>query len=82
MPLGTRRPITFGYRSTLSKVGRIGLTFISTKFASVLVICIDTPMFVCSGAYHYMLTTPRSSSHLLNIICFFFIICRDTRIDD
>ena len=46
MPLGTRRPITFGYRLTRDKVGRMVLTFISTKFASVLVICIDTPMFV------------------------------------
>ena len=49
MPLGTRRPIPTGYRSTVSKVGRMVLTFISTKFASVLLICIDTPMFVSFG---------------------------------
>ena len=84
MPLGKRGSITFGYRSTLSKTGRTVLTFINTKFASVLVICIDTPMIICFSAYHLMLTPPRSliKYNICIYLVFFILICRDTRIDD
>ena len=86
MPRGTRRPITFGQRSTLSKVGRMVLTFISTKFASVLVICINTLMF-CLLRRIPLNINPTSFfwsliKHNISILCFFIIICRDTRIDD
>ena len=73
--------ITFGYRSTLSKTGRTVLTFISTKFASVLVICIDTLMIICFSAYHQMLTPPRSLNkyNICIYLVFFIKICRDTK---